>query len=284
MGLSVFSRTFLAAVVLPILCLASAPLLRAQGSFAGAPLPSYSVTSVKEDAEGDINKPVSTNQTGDGLYIRNETLELMIRGAYGVNSYQIVGPPGWVHEREWQVEAKTDDAETQKLKAMNKAEAHAERCLLLQSLLAERFKLVVHHETRMEPGFALMVAKGGPKFKEASPSPPGQTPKLPIIMGNGILTFNGLPIARLADALSQVMGRSVVDRTGLTGSYEFTIPWTESEFNVTPNTSTDNANGNGDSGTSIVTVLQERLGLRLESVKVPTDVIVIDHVEEPSPN
>ena len=211
MGLSAFSRALLAAVVLPILWLASAPVLRAQASpctqSASAPLPSYSVTSVKEDAEGDINKPVSTNQTGDGLYIRNETLELMIRGAYGVNSYQIVGAPGWVNEREWEVEAKTDDAETQKLKAMNKAEARAERCLLMQSLLAERFKLAVHHETRMEPGFALTVAKGGPKFKEASPSPPGQTPKPPIIMGNGILTFNGLPIEQLAAALSQLMGR-----------------------------------------------------------------------------
>jgi uncharacterized protein (TIGR03435 family) len=211
-------------------------------------------------------------------------LELIIREAYGVRSYQIIGAPSWVNEREWEVEAKTDDAETQKLKAMNKAETQAERCLLLQSLLAERFKLVVHHETRMEPGFALIVATGGPRFKEASPSPPGQTPKPPIIMGNGILTFNGLPIERLAAALSQVMGRTVVDKTGLTRNYEFTIPWTQSEFEVTPNTSTDNANGNGDSGTSILTVLPERLGLRLESVKVPTDVIVIDHVEAPSPN
>ena len=206
-----------------------------------APLPSYPVTSVKQDAEGDSNKPTRMNETGDGLYIRNETLELMIRGAYALMSYQVVGAPGWVNEREWEVEAKTDDAETQKLKAMNKAEARAERCLLLQSLLAERFKLVVHHETRNEPGFVLIMAKGGPKFKEAIPSPPGQTPKPPIIMENGILTFNGPPIERLAVVLSQLMGRTVVDKTGLTGNYEFTIPWTESEFEVTPNTSTDNA-------------------------------------------
>jgi uncharacterized protein (TIGR03435 family) len=288
MDLSAFSRALSAAVVLFILRLPSAPVLHAQVSLhtqaASTPLPSYPVTSVKQDADGDINKPVSTNETGDGLYIRNETLELMIRGAYGVNSYQIVGAPGWVNGREWEVEAKTDDAETQKLKAMNKAEARAERRLLLQSLLAERFKLVVHHETRIEPGFALSVAKGGPKFEEASPSPPGQTPKPPIIMQNGILKFNGLPIGRLAVVLSQVMGRAVADKTGLTGNYEFTIPWTESEFDVTPNTSTNNANGNGDSETSIVTVLRERLGLRLESVKVPTNVIVVDHVEEPSPN
>jgi uncharacterized protein (TIGR03435 family) len=288
MGFSPFSRVLLASAVLLILWAASAPVLRAQASLraqaASAPLPSYSVTSVKADAEGDINKPTSMNETGDGLYIRNETLELMIRVAYGVNSYQIVKAPGWVNGREWEVEAKTDDAETQKLKAMNKVEARAERSQLLQSLLAERFKLAVHHETRIEPGFALSVAKGGPKFEEASPSPPGQTPKPPIIMENGILTFNGLRIEQLADLLAQLMGRTVVDKTGLIGNYEFTIPWTESEFEVAPNTSTDNANGNGDSGTSISTVLREELGLRLESAKVPTDVIVVDHVEQPSVN
>ncbi len=166
---------------------------------------------------------------------------------------------------------------------MNKAEAQAERCLLLQSLLADRFKLAVHQETRIQPGFSLVVAKGGPKFKEASPNPPGQTPKPPIVMDNGILTLNGYPIGRLAVALSQIMGHAVVDKTGLTGKYEFTIPWTESEFELPPNTPPDAAN-DLDSGASIFTVLQERLGLRLESGKVPTAVIVIDHVEEPSPN
>ena len=281
------ARAFLAAVGLLSFWLAITPALYAQGAFCTQattlPLPSYAVTSVKADAEGDVTKPVHGSQTGDGLYIRNQTLELIIRQAYGVRSYQIVGAPGWMDKREWQVEAKTDDAETQKLKTMNKAEAQTERCLLLQSLLADRFKLAVHEETRIEPGFSLVVAKGGPKFKEAGPNPPGQTPKPPIVMDNGILTFNGLPIDRLAVVLSQIMGHTVVDKTGLTGKYEFTIPWTLSEFELTPNAPPDGANDN-DLGGSIFTVLQERLGLRLESGKVPTEVIVIDHVEEPSPN
>jgi uncharacterized protein (TIGR03435 family) len=79
------------------------------------------------------------------------------------------------------------------------------------------------------------------------------------------------------------MGHTVVDKTGLTGKYEFTIPWTLSEFELTPNTPSDGTNDN-DSGGSIFTVLQERLGLRLESGKVPTEVVIIDQVEEPSPN
>jgi uncharacterized protein (TIGR03435 family) len=283
-----FNRLFVTAVGLLTFWLASTPATYAQGIVCrlavSGPLPSYSVTSVKEDAKGDINKPVSNDQTGDGLYLRNETLELMMRVAYGVRSYQIVGAPEWVNAREWDVAAKTDDAETQKLKTMNKAEAQIERCLLMQSLLADRFKVVVHQETRIEPGFSLVVAKGGPKFKEAVPTPPGQTPKPPIIMDNGILTFNGYPIERLAVVLSQLMGQPIVDNTRLTGKYEFTIPWTESEFKVTTSITTVDANDGGDSATSIFTVLQEQLGLRLESEKVPTDVIVIDHVEEPTPN
>jgi uncharacterized protein (TIGR03435 family) len=285
--LSGFTRTFLAALGLLAFCLANTPAIYAQGIFCklaiSTPPPSYSVTSVKEDARGDINKPIHSEETPDGLYIRNQTLELMIRVAYGVRSYQIVGAPGWVNEREWEVGAKADDAETQKLKTMDKAAARSERCLLLQSLLAERFKLVVHQETRSEPALALVVAKGGPKFKEVSPTPPGQTPKPPMVMENGILTFNGYPITGLAAVLSQVMGQTVVDKTGLTGRYEFTIPWTKSEVEVTTSTPTGDA-VNADSGPSIVTVLREKLGLRLESEKVPTDVIVIDHVEQPSPN
>jgi uncharacterized protein (TIGR03435 family) len=280
------SRT-LKHVGIGVLFAVSSPALHAQAlpceQIANTPLPSYSVTSVKEDVEGDVNKPVSFNESEDGLYIGNETLELMIREAYMVGTYQIIGAPRWANEREWEVSAKTDDAETHKLSAMNKAETQAERCLLLQSLLVERFKLVVHHETRIEPGFALIVGKGGPKFKKSSPNPPGHAPRPPIIMENGVLTFNGLPIEKLAGMLSQVMERTVLDQTELSGNYEFAIPWAKSEFEVTPITSTDYSS-DVDSGTSISTVLRERLGLRLKSVKVPTDVIVIDHVEEPSPN
>lgn len=277
-------RLFVKSVGLLVCCVASATALDAQAVLpsqaANTALPSYAVTSVKEEVNGDIRRPVSVDQTGDGLYIRNEMLELLIREAYGVKSYQIIGAPAWVNQREWEVDAKTDDAEAQKLRTMNKAEAQTERGLLLQSLLADRFKLVVHHETRIDPGFALVVARGGSKLKEPPPNAPGQPMKPPIIMDNGILTFNGYPIAPLAGFLSQVMGAPVVDKTGLTGKYGFTIPWTESEFEVTA----DNAGGNGDAATSIFTVLQEQLGLRLESEKLPTDVIVIDHVEEPSPN
>jgi len=274
-------RLFLLAAGLSVFWSATSPTTYAQGvscALASGPLPSYAVTSVKEDAQGDINKPIHGEDTPDGTYIRNQTLELMIREAYGVRSYQIIGAPGWVNEREWEIAAKTDDAETQKLKTMNKADIRTERCLLLQSLLADRFKLAVHQESRMEPALTLVVAKGGPRFKEASPTPPGQTPKPPMVMEKGILTFNGYPISGLAAVLSQVMGQTVVDKTGLTGKYEFTIPWTESEFQVTTGAPTD------DSAISIFTVLQEQLGLKLEPAKVPTEVIVVDHVEEPAPN
>ena len=234
--------------------------------------PSYDVTSVKVDPNGDISKPVRSFEPPNGLLIENMTLGLMIRTAYGVKSYQIVGAPAWVDERAYNVEAKLDDAEAKRLAALGKDDQRTERAELLQSLLADRFKLRVHHETRQGPAFALVVAKGGPKFAEAAPDPT----KRPLMMEGGRLTFNSAPMATLVTLLSQVMGQTVVDRTSLTGQYAFTIPWTPDEFQIT----TDNA----ETATSIFTILSEHLGLRLESVKTPTDTIVIDHIEEPSPN
>jgi bla regulator protein blaR1 len=261
------------AIIGPLLFgIIAAPILGAQASPAAQASPSYDVTSVKVDPNGDTSKPVRSFEPPNGLAIENMTLDLMIREAYGVRSYQIVGAPGWVGEREYDVEAKLDDAEATKLAVLTKDGQRAERAKLLQSLLADRFKLAVHHETRQGPALALEVTKAGPKFAEA---PPDST-KRAIVMGGGNLALNGAPMGTLVTLLSQVMGQTVLDHTGLTGTYALTIPWTPDEFQVT----TDNA----DAAISIFTVLQEKLGLRMASIKAPMDMIVIDHVEEPSPN
>jgi bla regulator protein BlaR1 len=249
-----------------------APLLDAQSSGTGQVAPAYEVTSVKVDPDGDINKPVRMFEPPNGLAIENMTPELMIREAYGVKSYQIIGAPTWVGEREYNVEAKLSDAEAAKLAALTKEGQRAERAMLLQSLLADRFKLSVHHETRQGPALALVVAKGGPKFTEAGADPS----KRAVTMGGGEPILDGAPMATFVTLLSQVMGQNVLDHTGLTGKYAFAIPWTPDEFQIT----TDNV----ETATSIFTVLPEKLGLRIESVKAPLDMIVVDHVEQATPN
>jgi uncharacterized protein (TIGR03435 family) len=177
--------------------------------------------------------------------------------------------------------------------------------LMVQSLLADRFKLSVTRSTRELPVYALVVAKGGPKLKDVTPAslygnavaiPPaserGSAPSPPPGRGTNmfigrdgemILTAKSVSIANLLGILSQQLGRQILDRTGLKGTYDFTLQYT-------PEKSIPGLQGPGDtpppdsSGTSIFTAIQEQLGLRLESTKGPVDVIVIDHIEKPSPN
>lgn len=242
--------------------------------------PSYEVASIKID-NGGPNRPVAWDQSPDGLMISNVMLELLIREAYGIQSYQIEGAPEWINQEEYDIAARIDDTETRHLRTLTKEQAQAERRLMLQALLADRFRLVVHHETKQGPIYALAVAKNGPKFQKAAPP---ALPQMPISMGGGLLTFKGAPISTLARLIAQVIGRPVLDRTGLTGNYAFTLKWTPDEFELSANPPQSEEASAEPKGTSIFTVIQDQLGLKLESTKAPIDSLVIDHVSRPSAN
>ena len=159
------------------------------------------------------------------------SLQLLIRTAYGVYDSQIIGAPNWLDAREYDIEAKMDESEADKLQSLSTDQAKLERQHLLQALLAERFKLALHHETREGPMFALVVAKNGPKFQESSAA--ADAPARPkLVEENGKLIFHGAPMAPLATMLSQVLGRPVLDRTGLSAKYDFALQWTPDEFNL----------------------------------------------------
>jgi uncharacterized protein (TIGR03435 family) len=242
--------------------------------------PSYEVASIKID-DGGPNRPVTWRETPDGLMVSNVMLELLIRQAYGIQSYQIEGAPEWINQEEYDISARIDDAETRRLQSLTKEQAQAERRLMLQALLADRFLLIVHHETKEGPVYALVVAKHGPKFQEAAPP---ARPEMPISMGAGLLTFNGAPMSTLVRLMAQVIGRPVLDHTGLTGNYAFTLKWTPDEFNLPATPQQSDQTSAEPNGTSIFTVIQDQLGLKLESTKAPIDSLVIDHVSRPSPN
>jgi uncharacterized protein (TIGR03435 family) len=244
------------------------------------PSPSYEVASIKID-HGDPNRPITWDETPDGLTVTNVTLELLIRQADGIQSYQIESAPEWVNEEEYDISARIDDAETRHLQTLTKRQAQAERRLMLQALLAERFQLAAHHETKEGSVYALVVAKNGPKFREAAPPAP---PQMPISMGEGLLTFKGAPVSTLARLISQVINRPVLDHTGLTGKYAFTLKWTPDEFDLPATAQQSDEAASEPAGTSIFTVIQDQLGLKLESTKSPVDSLVIDHVSRPSPN
>lgn len=137
--------------------------------------------------------------------------------------------------------------------------------LMLQTLLADRFRLVLHRETKQLPVYELIVAKGGPKLKESA-----EDASTFLHTDAKSITAAKVAMPMFVKLLSQQMGRSVLDKTGLSENYDFKLEWTP-----------DEANGDGP---SIFTAIQEQLGLKLEPSKGPVEVLVIDHAEKPSEN
>jgi uncharacterized protein (TIGR03435 family) len=226
--------------------LALAALVRAQ--------PEFDVASIKPpNPAGDRGTNMSTD--GGTLKMHNATLRFCVAIAYGAQDSLIEGGPGWINTENFEITGKA-----------GAAVAHDQLVRMLRTLLEDRFKLSVHHETKQLPVYALVLGKNGPKLR---PSGPG---------GDGFLGRRGLmgpligqkaSMPGLAAALSTLMGRKVMDETDLTGVYDFTLEYA-------PAQSVDSALP------SLVTALQEQLGLKLESTKAPLEVLVIDHAEKPS--
>ena len=243
--------------------------------------PQFDVSSVKPNKKNCCSSGGANNgQAG----AKNSTLKGLISLAYKVQEFQSVGGPGWIGSDRFDVEGRTEDrtADPDRLR------------LMLRSLLEDRFKLKLHMESRQVPVYALVVAKGGPKIKLAAdqtspdvngPSKPGAGPNHGAVrFGPGSMTGNAVNFPLLVRFLSQRLDRPVIDRTGLSGRYDFVLQWTPSvgEANVDPG---GNPLPPGDTlGPSIFSAIQEQLGLRLESTKGPMEVLVIDSAEMPDEN
>ena len=254
-------------------------------------LPVFEVASIKPNKSG--TPMVMFRFTPDGVMVTNSPLKLIIQQSYGVEENQIVSAPGWVNSDRFDVEAKVDGADAPKLHDLKPRQ----RMEMLQPLLADRFQLKVHRETRELPVYELVIAKNGPKLHEAKPGdtypngikgPDGKGggPGL-IWFEAGQLTCQAATISTLTSLLAQRLGHNVLDKTGLTGKYDIVMPWPEEQrpapmFNGAE--AGQQENPPESSGASIFTILQEQLGLKLESHKAPVEVLVIDHVEPPSAN
>jgi uncharacterized protein (TIGR03435 family) len=220
----------------------------------------------------------------------------LISFAYPVkNSNQISGVSGSTGSARFDVEAKMDEDTAAALKKLPDEERQTQRRLMLQTMLADRFKLKVHHESKEVAVYALVIAKGGFKLKEADPKntyangikgPDGVSHAGMLMVSNGRLTGQAISTQRLADNVSGQVHRIVEDKTGLAGRYDVALQWSPEDNRGTPlpgGTQQDAASAT-DSGPSIFTALQEQLGLKLESAREPVDAIVVDHVEMPSEN
>ena len=223
--------------------------------------------------------------TPDGISQSNVPIKSLIASAYGVKDDLVSGGPAWVDSTPYDVEAKVAGPDVPTYKALS----NDQRNLMLQALLTDRFKLAVHTETKELPVYELVVAKGGPKLTEAKtgdtypngfkgPDGVGHGGMMRID-GRGKLTAQGIPMANLVDILSRQLHRTIVDKTGLTGKYDFNLEYTPDDAPRGDGPAHGDAAAPDPNGPTIFTALEEQLGLHLNSTKGPVKTIIIDHIE-----
>jgi len=265
------------------------------GAQAPAGAPAFEVASVKPNKSGD-RRIMLGMQPGGRFTATNVPLRMLIRNAYRLQDFQLVGGPGWITSDHFDIVAKAEgDVPQDQVQ------------LMMRALLAERFKLVVHNDTRELPMYALVLArpdgKPGPKLRPAAtdcealmargrgrsgPPPAPPAPGAPMTCGMrmapGNLLAGGMQLSQLATTLSQLVGRVVQDRTGLTGQFDFELLFTPEQMpqGPPPGANAPNLPPIDPNGPSVFTALQEQLGLKLESTKGAVDVLVIDSVEQPT--
>jgi bla regulator protein blaR1 len=285
----------LAAVALPIaigVFHAEQTAVLAQAADAPADIPRFDVASVKPNKSGEMR--MMLHFTPDGMTMEGLTAQSMLTQAFNVEDDRIIGAPSWVKSDRFDIEAKVAPEDAPKLDKLKREE----RMEMLQPLLQDRFGLKFHHETREMPVYLLEVAKGGLKMKPAGPDGSdgnGGHSSGRMMMGIGDLKADDAPIDLLAHALSGQVGRTVIDKTGLTGKYGYTLHFTPENMpprmGPGPGPGPDGGHSGADappppdtSGPDIFTAVQEQLGLKLVPEKGPVDVIVIDHIDQPSAN
>ncbi len=222
--------------------------------------------------------------TPNGFDAHGVMLRELIQEAYGVyEEDRLEGGPAWLKKERFDVQGKIDLAQTPNFRDLSLDQRRS----ALRSLLAERFGLLLHRETRTLPVYLLTIAKGGTKLREADPADRPVTrvkgyDTLITQSDRGVLVATNFTMSGFATNLASRMGRTVLDRTGLTGHYDVALHWTP-----------DNEPANGVTAQeatsetvwpSLLTALREQLGLKLETGRGEVEVLVVDRAERPSAN
>jgi uncharacterized protein (TIGR03435 family) len=237
------------AVLTTALCQAQSP---------AADQPKFEVAAIKHSEADDSSS--SSHFRNGRISIDNMSLKQIVMSAYNVQAFQLNGP-SWIETERYNIDAKAETkVEDKQLREM------------MQSMLADRFKLALHHEEKQWPGYAMVVAKSGLKIKPTEGEGSGMN------TNNTKLTAKHANMKRLADWASRVLGQPVNDETGINDSFDFTLEFARER----------RRDADADSGAStlpsIFTAFTEQLGLKLESRKIPIDILIIDHIEKPTEN
>jgi len=269
---------------------ATAPAISA----ASAPTPAFDVATIRPHKPDPVPMGVDyVRNTPDGIKGVGVTVTTLVMYAYGVPvDTRVVGGPEWARSERYDVEAKMSAEDIAAMKALSPAEKQAHSQQMLQTLLAERFQLKAHSETRQNPIYELVVAKGGAKIRDASndttPLHTGRDGKPCGCLRETSATTSeaqNYSLKSFADYLSIPafgIGRPVVDKTGLTGTYNFTLNWSIYARSARPAPEAG-ASDPADEGAFLTTALKE-IGLDLRPAMGGVEYVVIDHVEKPSEN
>jgi len=283
------TATACAAFVTPVFLVG--PSLDAQAPASAA----FEVASVRPNKSGDGRVMVGV-QPGGRFNASNVPLRLLLRQAFNVQDFQIVGGPDWITSDRFDVVAKAPDGVEFTADVMRP---------MLRTLLVERFKLAFHNETRDMPVYALMKARtdgklgaglmpasidcaalGGRRGSGPPPAPPqpGQKMDCGMMIGPGRLNAGGMPMSNLATALAPQVGRIVLDKTELMGNYDFELSYAPEAIGSVGGPPLLNGGPLpvDPNAPNLFTALQEQLGLKLDSQRGPVDVVVIDRIEQPA--
>jgi uncharacterized protein (TIGR03435 family) len=261
----------------------------------------FEVVSIRRSNAG--GGPVQFGPTPDGFHSLGLPLFAIFQMAYAppnqrgvLPGNRIAGSPNWMQNEHYDVVARVDEADVADWQKPQLRQTILRE--MLQTMLAERFKVVIHHESKEVPVYELMVAKGGPKFKQAETV---DTDKLKLkypnggrMSGGGLavqssngIQFYGISMGTLAQTFLSRAGRPVVDKTGLTGDYDLMLPSSALPRQPPPRGASQLMDAQPpptEDEESIFTTLPKALGLRLQPAKDPVDMLVIDHVERPTEN
>jgi len=288
------SYPYFAAAILVLTGLSTLPQSKAQ---APATRQEFEVASVKPNTSGN-NMVMIRPPAGGRFTATNARLKMLIGLAYNVQNFEISGGPAWINSDGYDIEAKAADSNIgiEQLRPM------------LQTLLEDRFRLMIHREAKEVPVYALMAGKNGPKLPQAnekgcvafgpnSPPPPPPAPGQPFaapptpcggfMQGPNRLEGGKVSMEQFVGALSRILGRPVIDKTGFTGTFDVHLEFTPEGTALMGGglgPPGGLAPGFDTSGPSIFTAVQDQLGLRLESQKGPAELLVIDHAEKASEN
>jgi len=220
--------------------------------------PAFEAASIKPSAP---DQPGSL-MTGDRsrFVLQNYSLKHCIQDAYSVQENQILGGPKWLDGDHYDIEGK-----------LAAGTPPSQRLAMLQTLLADRFHLELHRETRTVPGYAVVAARGGPKLSKP------ENPDAPSSWGSGSNMANGrnVNMAGFAQTLSRSLNRPVVDETSYRDQFDFLLHWSADAAPLS---------GDAEPAPSLFAAIQEQLGLKLEARRLPVEVLVIDRAEKPTEN